>query len=72
MPEPERKQQIERPSSALRLLVFPPVRSTEKGRIDVMRPTGGHVNDLLRSMGWTPDSLEARVFIEGEYVKDAI
>lgn len=72
MPEPERNQQIERTNSALRPVVFPPVRSTEKGRIDVMRPTGRHINDLLRPMGWTSDSLEARLFIENEYVKDAI
>ena len=25
----------------------------------------------MRSIGWTPDSLSARVFIDGEYVKDA-
>lgn len=55
----------------LRMIAMPHVLSTEKGRIDVMRPAGGSVNDLMRSIGWTPDSLSARVFIDGEYVKDA-
>ena len=55
----------------LRIIACPHVLSTEKGRIDVQRPAGGNVNDLIRSIGWTPDSLSARVFIDGEYVKDA-
>ena len=55
----------------LRLIACPHVLSTEKGRIDVMRPAGGNVNDLMRSIGWTSDRLSARVFIDGEYVKDA-
>ena len=29
------------------------------------------MNDIIRSIGWIPDSLSARVFIDGEYVKDA-
>ena len=61
--------QVER--EHLRVIAMPHVLSTEKGRIDVMRPAGGSVNDLMRSIGWTPDSLSARVFIDGEYVKDA-
>ena len=59
------------PQESLRLIAMPHVLSTEKGRIDVQRPVGGSVNDLMRSIGWTPDSLSARVFIDGEYVKDA-
>ena len=54
-----------------RLIACPHVFSIEKGRIDVLRPAGGTVNDLIRSIGWTPDRLSARVFIDGEYVKDA-
>ncbi|MBC7837457.1 MAG: hypothetical protein H7Y39_02270, partial [Nitrospiraceae bacterium] len=61
--------QVEREN--LRLIAMPHVLSTEKGRIDVMRPAGGNVNDLMRSIGWTPDRLSARVFIDGEYVEDA-
>ena len=61
--------QVER--EHLRLIACPHILSAEKGRIDVMRPAGGNVNDLMRSIGWTPDSLSARVFIDGEYVKDA-
>ncbi len=56
----------------LRLIAMPHILSSEKGRIDVTRPAGGSVNDLLRSIDWTPDSLNARVFIDGEYVKDAV
>ena len=55
----------------LRMIAMPHILSTEKGRIDVQRPAGGSVHDLLRSIGWMPDSLSARVFIDGEYVKDA-
>ena len=61
--------QVEREN--LRLIACPHILSTEKGRIDVMRPAGGSVSDLMRSIAWTPDSLSARVFIDGGYVKDA-
>lgn len=57
--------------SQIRLIAMPHVLSTERGRIDVQRPAGGSVNDIIRSIGWTPDSLSARVFIDGEYVRDA-
>ncbi|MEO7860256.1 MAG: hypothetical protein ABIU05_07385 [Nitrospirales bacterium] len=56
----------------LRIIACPHILSLEKGRIDVSRPAGGNVNDLLRSIAWTPDSLHARVFIDGVYVKDAV
>lgn len=56
----------------LRLIACPHVLSTEKDRLDVMRPPGGTVTDLLRSIGWTPEGLlSARVFIDGELVRDA-
>ena len=61
--------QVERDN--LRLIACPHILSIEKGRIDVQRPAGGSVNDLLRSIAWTPEGLSARVFIDGEYVKDA-
>ena len=61
--------QVEREN--LRIIACPHVLSTEKGRIDVQRPAGGNVKDLLRSIAWVPESLNARVFIDGEYVKDA-
>ena len=51
---------------------MPHILSAENGRIDVTRPAGGTVNDLMRSIGWPSDSLHARVFIDGEYVKDAV
>ncbi len=59
------------PHNYLRMIATPHILSTEKGRLDVMRPAGGNVNDLIRSIGWIPDSLSARVFIDGEYVRDA-
>ena len=59
------------PQDKLRLIACPHVLSIEKGRIDVLRPAGGTVNDLVRSIGWTPEGLSARVFIDGEYIKDA-
>ncbi|HSL03727.1 MAG TPA: hypothetical protein VK901_09340 [Nitrospiraceae bacterium] len=59
------------PQDNLRLIAMPHIISTEKGRVDVMRPAGGSVSDLMRSIAWTPDSLHARVFIDGDYIKDA-
>jgi hypothetical protein len=56
----------------LRLIAMPHILSIEKGRIDVQRPAGGSVTDLLRSIAWTTDRLHARVFIDGEYVKEAV
>ena len=56
----------------LRLIAMPHILSAEKGRIDVTRPAGGTVNDLMRSIGWPSDRLHARVFLDGEYVKDAV
>ena len=55
----------------IRIIACPHVLSTEKGRIDVQRPAGGNLKDLPRSIAWVPESLNARVFIDGEYVKDA-
>lgn len=55
----------------LRIIALPHVLSTERGRIDAMRPAGGTVPDLLRSIGWIPEQLHARVFIDGQYVKEA-
>ena len=45
------------PHNYLRMIALPHVLSTEKGRIDVQRPAGGNVNDLMRSIGWTPEPL---------------
>ena len=61
--------QVERDN--LRIIACPHILSIEKGRIDVQRPAGGNVKDLLRSIAWVPAGLSARVFIDGEYVKDA-
>ena len=43
-----------------RLIACPHVFATEKSRIDVLRPAGGNVNDIIRSIGWTPDSQTAQ------------
>lgn len=55
----------------LRLIAMPHILSTEKGRIDVMRPAGGNVTALLRSIGWPHDRLSARVFIDGRLIEQA-
>lgn len=60
------------PHNDLRLIAMPHILSTEKGRIDVQRPAGGSVKDLLRSIAWVPEGLNARVFIDGHYIKDAV
>jgi len=42
-------------SAHLRMIAMPHIFSTEKGRIDVQRPAGGNVNDLIRSIGVVED-----------------
>jgi hypothetical protein len=44
--------------------------SQRKKMFSKLAMAGGNVNDLMRSIGWTPDQLSARVFIDGEYIKD--
>lgn len=53
-----------------RLIACPHVLSADKDKIDVQRPAGGSVSDLLASIGWT-DRFSARVFLDGELVLDA-
>ena len=55
----------------LRLIACPHILSVEKGRLDVLRPAGATVHDLLRSIGWMPEGLSARVFIDGVFVQNA-
>lgn len=54
-----------------RMIACPHILSTEKDRIDRYVPEGGTVADHLRVLGWIPDSLNARVFIDGEYIEQA-
>ncbi len=54
-----------------RLIACPHVLSMEKDKLDVSRPVGGTITDLLQSIGWTRDGLSARVFLDGELVKNA-
>ena len=54
-----------------RLIACPHILSMEKERIDVTRPPGGTITDLMRSIGWTPDGLSARVYLDGALVTDA-
>lgn len=56
---------------SLRLIACPSVFSFEHERIDVCRPAGGSVADLLRSIGWIPGTLHALVTIDGELVREA-
>ncbi len=55
----------------IRLIACPHVFSTEKGRIDALRPAGGTVTDLLRSIGWTREHESVRVTIDGVLVHHA-
>ena len=59
------------PHNPIRFIACPHIFSTEKGRIDVLRPAGGNVIDLLRSIGWPHDSLSARVYIDGSPIEHA-
>ena len=56
--------------NSIRFIACPHIFSTEKGRVDVMRPVGGNVTDLLRSIGW-PHDMSARVFIDGRLIEQA-
>ena len=62
--------QEDRQAENLRLIVCPHVFSIERERMDTVRPVGGTVSDILRSIGWT-DAQSARVFLDGELVKNA-
>ena len=53
-----------------RVIACPHILSADKDKIDVQRPAGGSVSDLLASIGWT-DRLSARVFLDGELIPDA-
>lgn len=55
---------------SFRLIACPHILS-EKGKIDVQRPEGASITDMLKSIGWTRDGLSARVFLDGELVRDA-
>lgn len=57
--------------NSFRLIACPHILSVEKDRIDVTRPPGGTVADIMRSIGWTHDRVHARVFLDGVLVKDA-
>lgn len=57
---------------ALRLIACPSILSNEHGRIDALRPAGGSISDLLRSIGWTREAAYARVTIDGVPVRDAV
>jgi sulfur carrier protein ThiS len=61
--------QVEREN--FRIIACPHILSLEKDRLDVVRPVGGSVRDILRSIGWTRDGLSARVMIDGVLVPDA-
>lgn len=55
----------------IRLIACPHILSIEKDRVDELRPPGGTVTDLMRSIGWTRDGLSARVYIDGVLVQNA-
>jgi hypothetical protein len=54
----------------LRLIACPSL-ALEHGRIDRYVPEGGTVADHLRAIGWQPDSLNARVFLDGDLIDKA-
>ncbi len=58
-------------TESLRLIAIPHMLAPSKDRIDVIRPVGGSVGDHMRSIGWQPKGLPARVFLDGVLVGDA-
>jgi len=63
---------MEPQEEAFRLIACPSIFSVEHGRIDAMRPAGGSISDLLRSIGWTREAAFARVTIDDVPVRDAV
>ena len=59
------------PHNPIRFIACPHILSNERERIDVLRPAGGNVIDLLRSIGWPHDSLSPRVYIDGRLIEQA-
>jgi hypothetical protein len=55
----------------IRLIACPHVLSSEKDRIDVARPAGGTVGDIMRSIGWHREAESVRVTIDGVLVHHA-
>ncbi len=59
------------PTGELRLIACPHVFSVEKGKIDVVRPVGGSVADILRSLAWTREHESVRAYVDGVLVQQA-
>ena len=59
------------PTGQLRLIACPHLFSTDKGRIDVVRPVGGTVADILRSLAWTREHESVRAYVDGVLVQQA-
>jgi hypothetical protein len=55
----------------IRIIACPHVFSTENGRIDRKVSTGGTVGEHLRAIGWQPESMSARVYIDGVLIPEA-
>ena len=58
-------------TSPLVHLIACPSLALEHGKIDRYVPEGGTVADHLRAIGWQPDRLNARVFIDGVFIEQA-
>lgn len=56
--------------NTVRLIACPSL-ALEHGRIDRAVPEGATVAGHLRAIGWQPDRLNARVFIDGELIEQA-
>lgn len=59
------------PVNEIRVIACPHVFSTEKGRIDTLRPAGATVLDVMRSIGWPWAHESVRVTIDGVQVHQA-
>jgi len=60
----------EGPPSLIRLIACPHL-ADEWDKIDRYVPAGPTVAAHLRAIGWKPEGLHARVFIDGEFVEQA-
>lgn len=70
MPEIIENGQVESGAGSLRLIACPSL-ALEHGRIDRYVPEGATVAGHLRELGWNPDPLHARVFIDGVMIEKA-
>lgn len=58
-------------NETIRLIACPHILSIEKDRIDLEKPVGSTIKELMQSIAWHPSGMSARVLLDGKLVKEA-